>query len=179
MPQPTTLADDLLNAIRIFPDFPQPGIQFKDFTPVFAQPQLVHRIAEHISAAFGGQFDRVLAVEARGFILGTTLAAVADRPLALARKEGKLPGPVFRTEYRLAYGTATLELQQDTLTPGERVLVVDDVLASGGTLAAAAALIAESRAQVAGFGVVTTIDRLGGTARLAPARVFSVIPEQA
>ncbi|GAA2671980.1 adenine phosphoribosyltransferase [Streptomyces lunalinharesii] len=179
MQQPTTVADELRSALRTFPDFPKPGINFQDFTPVFAQPRLLRRIAESLAAAYDGEFDRVLAVEARGFVLGTTVAAVADRPLALARKKGKLPGPVFSAAYDLAYGTDTLELQQDAFAPGERVLVVDDVLASGGTLAAAAGLVAECRAQLVGFSVVMSLAGLDGAARLAPARVFSLLPDHA
>jgi adenine phosphoribosyltransferase len=167
------LADDLKDGIRVFPDFPQPGILFQDLVPVFERPALVRRLAEAFAATC--RFDRVLAVEARGFILGTAVAAAGDRPLALARKKGKLPGPVHRVDYALEYGTATLETQRDAFAAGDRVLVVDDVLATGGTLAAAGELVAHAGAEVAGYAVAVTIDGLGGPDRLAPASVFSIL----
>lgn len=175
MPETTALTDAIEASIRLFPDFPKPGVQFQDLTPVFGQPSLVRGVAEAFTGTFLGRFDRVLAVEARGFILGTAVAILSDRPLALARKANKLPGPVHRAEYALEYGTATLELQKDTLAPGERVLVVDDVLATGGTFAAARELILGSGAAVAGYAVVTAIPGLGGEARLAPEQVFSLM----
>ncbi|WP_275461167.1 adenine phosphoribosyltransferase [Streptomyces noursei] len=161
--------------IRVVPDFPEPGIQFQDLTPVFGDPELVRRLAATFTAAFSGAFDRVLAIEARGFVLGTAVAAAADRPLVLARKKGKLPGPVHRADYALEYGTATLEIQRDALAPGDRVLVVDDVLATGGTFAAAGALVADGGATVAGYAVAASIAGLDGAARLAPDRVFSLL----
>ncbi|MFH8570337.1 adenine phosphoribosyltransferase [Streptomyces sp. NPDC017993] len=161
--------------IRVFPDFPQPGIQFQDLTPVFGDPALVRRLATAFTEVFAGAFDRVLAIEARGFILGTAVAAAADRPLILARKKGKLPGPVHRAEYELEYGTATLEIQRDALAPGARVLVVDDVLATGGTFAAAGALVTGGGGDIAGYAVAASIGGLDGAARLAPARVFSLL----
>jgi adenine phosphoribosyltransferase len=117
----------------------------------------------------------VLAVEARGFIVGTTTADVSGRPLTLARKRGKLPGPVRAAHYALEYGQATLEIQDDAFAPGERVLVVDDVLATGGTLAVAGELVRGGGATVAGYAVVLQLAELGGAARLAPAPVFSLL----
>lgn len=169
------LADELSAAVRVFPDFPRPGIQFQDLAPVFARPDLVTRLAEAFTTEYAGEFERVVAVEARGFVLGTAVAAVGQRPLALARKKGKLPGPVHRVDYALEYGTATLEIQQDALLAGNRVLVVDDVLATGGTLAAVGALVAACGARVAGYAVAMVIDGLGGEPLLAPIPVFSVL----
>jgi adenine phosphoribosyltransferase len=168
-PVTTDLAADLAAASRVFPDFPRPGIQFRDLHPVFADPRLVRRIAEAFAAEFAGRYDRVLAVEARGFLLGTALALLADRPLVLARKAGKLPGPVHRADYALEYGTATLEIQRDAVATAERVLVVDDILATGGTLAAAGRLVAAAGGEVAGYAVIARIDGVPLLADLAPA----------
>ncbi|MFH8492035.1 adenine phosphoribosyltransferase [Streptomyces longisporoflavus] len=176
MPHTVDVADALREAIRVVPDFPQPGVRFQDLAPVFARPDLVRRLAEAFDETFHGTYERIMAVEARGFVLGTALSALADRPLVLARKKGKLPGPVHRAEYVLEYGTATLEMQRDAVRPGDRLLVVDDVLATGGTLAAAAELVAAGGAHVAGFAVASTIAGLGGTESLAPAKVYSVLP---
>ena len=169
------LAADLQAGIKVFPDFPRPGIRFQDLTPVFGDPALVRRLAEAFTACFSGAFDRVMAVEARGFVLGTALAAAADRPLVLARKAGKLPGPVDRVEYELEYGKATLEAQLGAVGAGDRVLVVDDLLATGGTLAAAGELVTRAGGEVAGYAVAVTLEGLGGAARLAPARICSIL----
>jgi adenine phosphoribosyltransferase len=177
-PDTTRLDAELSTAIRVFPDFPTEGVQFQDLTPVFADPDLLRRLADAVAAAFDGGFDRVLAVEARGFVLGTAVAARSGRPLVLARKPGKLPGPVHRAEYALEYGASALELQRDALRPADRVLVVDDVLATGGTLAAAGALVAASGAEVVGYAVVSVVAGLGGLDRLGPTRVFAVLPGQ-
>ncbi|MCZ0975769.1 adenine phosphoribosyltransferase [Streptomyces albulus] len=160
--------------IRVVPDFPEPGIQFQDLTPVFGDPELVRRLAATFTAAFSGAFDRVLAIEARGFVLGTAVAAAADRPSSSpGRRASSRPGAPRRL--RLEYGTATLEIQRDALAPGDRVLVVDDVLATGGTFAAAGALVADGGATVAGYAVAASIAGLDGAARLAPDRVFSLL----
>jgi adenine phosphoribosyltransferase len=161
--------------VRGYPDFPSPGILFQDLCPVFAEPQLRRSIGSAIAERFRGGFDRVLAVEARGFVVGALVADASDRPLVLARKKGKLPGTLLSAAYALEYGTAVLELQHDAFGAGERVLVVDDVLATGGTLAAAASLVTEAGATVAGFGVVLELAALGGVARLSPTPVFSVL----
>ncbi|SFT93789.1 adenine phosphoribosyltransferase [Actinopolyspora lacussalsi subsp. righensis] len=169
------LKKELEEQIRVFPDFPKQGILFQDLTPVFQNPETVNRLAESFISAFDGKFDRVLAVEARGFILGTAVSAVGGRPLALARKKGKLPGEVHRADYSLEYGTATLEVQQGTLKQGDQVLVVDDLLATGGTLSAAGELVVTGGAKVAGYAVAATIEGLDGAERLSPTPVFSVV----
>lgn len=165
----------IAKTLRMFPDFPSPGVAFQDLCPVLAQPVLVHRLAEAMISRAGDAFDRVVAVEARGFVLGAVVAQLSERPLILARKRGKLPGPVHTVEYALEYGTASLQIQEDALEVGDCVLVVDDVLATGGTLAAAGELVARAGASVGGFAVALRIAGLGGTERLAPRRVFSVL----
>ncbi|GAA4629842.1 adenine phosphoribosyltransferase [Actinoallomurus vinaceus] len=165
----------LSDHLRVVPDFPSAGILFQDLCGVLAVPSLVHDIAEAMVAGFRHEFDRVVAVEARGFVLGTAVAQIAGRPLVLARKKGKLPGPVHSVEYGLEYGTAVLEMQQEALRAGERALVVDDVLATGGTLEATAELIRHDGADVTGHAVVLDIGALEGVRRLAPDRVLSIL----
>lgn len=169
------LADMIRDTVRVVPDFPQPGITFLDLCPVFARPALLTALAGAMTDAFAGAFDRVLAIEARGFILGTAVACHADRPLVLVRKSGKLPGPVESVRYDLEYGSAELQIQRDVLRPGERVLVVDDVLATGGTMAAVGELIHRSGATVTGYTVAVAISGLGGVDRLGSSQVFSVL----
>lgn len=175
LPQTEQLTAAIAESLRVFPDFPSPGIRFQDLTPVFGQPALVRQIARAFWEAYEGEFERVLAVEARGFVLGAAVSEATDRPLVLARKKGKLPGPVHRVEYMLEYGTAVLEVQRDAISPGDRVLLIDDVLATGGTLAAAAELVTRSAGYVAGAAVVLTIDGLRGADNLAPIPVYSLL----
>lgn len=165
---------DVLAAVRAVPDFPSQGIVFQDLCPVLAEPELLGRIADALLERFAGGFDAVLAVEARGFVFGAALAAAGATPLVLVRKPGKLPGPVFRVSYALEYGRAELQLQRDAFVPGTRLLVVDDVLATGGTLAAAGELVTTAHGSVTAYAVIITIPGLGGAARLAPAEVFSL-----
>ncbi|MBB4763055.1 adenine phosphoribosyltransferase [Amorphoplanes digitatis] len=166
---------DLKSAVRVYPDFPTPGIAFQDLAPLYGTPGLLGRLGEALARSFPQGYEVVLAVEARGFVIGTAVAMAAGRPLVLARKQGKLPGPLHRTEYALEYGSAVLTIQHAAVPPGAKVLVVDDVLATGGTLAAAARLVEEAGAAVSGFGVVLDIEALGARARLAPVPVVSLL----
>lgn len=168
------VARDVLAAVRTIPDFPRQGIVFQDLCPALAAPGLLGRITNTLLARFTGRFDAVLAVEARGFVFGAALASAGAAPLVLARKPGKLPGPVSRASYALEYGEAELQLQRDAFAPGARLLVVDDVLATGGTLAAAGRLVTSAAGRIAGYAVIMTIAGLGGAERLAPAEVFSL-----
>ncbi|MEU0868862.1 adenine phosphoribosyltransferase [Nocardia brasiliensis] len=160
------LRADVADLIRAYPDFPSPGVLFQDLCPVIATPTMTTRIARAAIRHFAGAFDIVLAVEARGFVFGAVLAQESGSPLVLARKSGKLPGRVYRVGYDLEYGRAALELQCDVLPPSARVLLVDDVLATGGTLSAAAELVELAHGTVAGYAVVATLTELGGPARL-------------
>lgn len=169
---------DLVRArLRDVPDFPKPGILFKDITPVLAD-------AAAFDAALGalGAYARsrdvasVLGVEARGFILGAALASRLGVGFVPARKPGKLPAAVDRVTYALEYGSDSLEMHVGSFTPGERVLVVDDVIATGGTAAAAVELALRQGAVVAGVAVLIELASLGGRARLpAGTEVFAAL----
>ncbi|MFH8802902.1 S-methyl-5-thioribose-1-phosphate isomerase [Streptomyces sp. NPDC017936] len=163
----TPLSARIERLLLAFPDHPRPGIVFRDLAGVYSQPGLLAELADHVTRHFDGGFDRVLAVEARGFLLGAALSVRANVPLTLARKPGKLPGPVHGAEYELEYGTDRLEIQEGAIASGERVLCVDDLLATGGTLSAAAALVEAGGAQVAGLAVAVALAGLGGSERLS------------
>ncbi|SCK10799.1 S-methyl-5-thioribose-1-phosphate isomerase [Streptomyces sp. WMMB 322] len=156
--------------IEEFPDHPAPGVLFRDLSALYAEPGVLAALADRLAERYFGEYDRVLAVESRGFVLGAALAARTATPLTLARKPGKLPGEVLSAAYALEYGDDRLELRRDAFRPGERVLCVDDVLATGGTLGAAARLVEECGAKVAGMAVVADL-ALGGGERLSPYRV--------
>ena len=169
------LADTFTSRLRVFRDFPTAGIAFQDLAPLYATPGLLGRLGETMAGAFPTGFDLVLGVEARGFVIGTAVAVASGRPLLLARKAGKLPGELHAARYALEYGTAELTIQRGDCQPGQRVLVVDDVLATGGTLAAAAELVSQAEADVVGFGVVLELAALGGREKLAPTPLVSLI----
>ncbi|GAA0467786.1 adenine phosphoribosyltransferase [Paractinoplanes deccanensis] len=166
---------DTIPPVRVFPDFPEPGVAFQDLAPLYAEPGLLARLGDALVEPFAGAFDTVLALEARGFVIGTAVAAASRSPLVLARKAGKLPGALHRSKYALEYGSAELTVQHGALPPGARVLLVDDVLATGGTMAAAAELARQSGATVAGCGVILELVTLGGRKRLAPNPVTSLL----
>ncbi|MDT0382149.1 S-methyl-5-thioribose-1-phosphate isomerase [Streptomyces sp. DSM 42041] len=152
--------------VKEFPDYPKASIRYQDLSPLYADPGLLADASEHACNHFSGRFDRVVAVEARGFALGAVMAARAGVPLTLVRKPGKLPGEVQSVSYALEYGEDRLEVQQGAIAPGERVVCVDDVLATGGTLRATAELVEASQAKVAGAVVLVTLSGLLGAAQL-------------
>lgn len=147
--------------IRSVPDYPQPGIVFRDITPLLADAEALRVTTEAIIEPFAGQFDVIAGVEARGFILASAAAIAAEVGLIPIRKAGKLPRPAASVDYALEYGTATIEMHDD-LPAGSRVLLIDDVLATGGTLAAGRQLIERLGSHVAGISVLFEIDGLGG-----------------
>ncbi len=157
--------------IRDVADFPRPGITFRDITPVFGQIGLPLRIASWMAAAFaadagGERIDAVACVEARGFMLGPLVARELGVGLIPVRKPNKLPRATLRQDYDLEYGTDALEMHADACGPGQRVLLVDDVLATGGTAAAACRLIQRAGAGVAGAAFLIELDGLDGAQRL-------------
>ena len=152
--------------IRDVSDYPQPGVLFKDITPLLAEPKAFGAIVDALADAFG-PVDKVAGIEARGFILAAPVAYQTGSGFVPVRKKGKLPSATFAQEYQLEYGTATLEVHQDAFEPGERVLIVDDVLATGGTACATATLVRRAGAEVAGIAVLMELSFLNGRAALS------------
>ncbi|ANJ28285.1 adenine phosphoribosyltransferase [Agromyces aureus] len=152
--------------LATIPDFPEPGILFRDLTPVFADGPAFHALSEALTEPFAGGFDVLAGVEARGFLLAGAASVLSGAAVLPVRKAGKLPRKVLREEYALEYGTAALEVHEGELPPGTRVLIVDDVLATGGTVAAAARLVERAGWQVAGISVAIELVDLGGRAAL-------------
>jgi adenine phosphoribosyltransferase len=160
--------------IRDVPDFPEPGVVFRDITPVLADGEAFTAVSVAL-AALVGDADLVVGVEARGFLLGAAAALTAGTGIVPVRKAGKLPRVAASRSYDLEYGTATLELPADTIAPGTRVLVVDDVLATGGTALAACDLVAAVGAEVVGFAAMIELVALGGRARLGDVPVHALL----
>ena len=169
-------AADLIGSLtRSIPDFPEAGILFRDLTPVFADGPALHAVTQALVEPYRGQIDAVAGVEARGFLLSATAAYELGLGTLLIRKPGKLPGTVLSRSYDLEYGSATLEVQPADLPAGSRVLLVDDVLATGGTLAAAASLIEEAGWIVAGISVVMELEGLGGRDKLPGRNIHTIV----
>jgi adenine phosphoribosyltransferase len=167
---------DLKAFIRDIPDFPEPGILFRDITPLLRSPQAFSHVIERLSDGVPREeFDTIVAIESRGFLFGAPLAYQLGKPIVPVRKPGKLPAETYSTDYTLEYGENTLEMHQDGVHAGERVLVVDDLLATGGTLAAAANLVEMSGGVVGAMGVVVELTGLSGRNSLGAYDVFSLV----
>ncbi|MHA6794899.1 adenine phosphoribosyltransferase [Pseudonocardia bannensis] len=160
--------------VRDVPDYPEAGVMFRDITPVLADAEAFTTVSTEL-AALVGEADLIVGVEARGFLLGAAVALVAGTGVVPVRKAGKLPAVAASRSYELEYGTATLELPADTVAAGARVFVVDDVLATGGTAAAACALLTDTGAQVTGFGTLIELTALGGRDRLVDIPVHALL----
>lgn len=155
--------DKIKSVIRDVPDFPKPGILFKDITPVLANTQLVHEIMQDLVRDFRPQqFDAIVGIESRGFIFGSLLAYELKLPFIPIRKAGKLPFKTIAESYDLEYGQATIEIHEDAIKPGSRVLVHDDLLATGGTAAAAARLVNKLGAKTEAFSFLINLSFLKG-----------------
>ena len=166
----------LRSSIRDVPDFPKVGIVFKDITTLLREPVLLRRSLDLMTVMCGDlPVDKVVAIESRGFILGGALADRLGAGFVPVRKPGKLPWKTIREAYALEYGEAVLELHDDAFQPGERVLVVDDVLATGGTAEAAGRLVERQQAQLIGYAFVVDLSFLGGSARLGAANVHALL----
>ena len=152
--------------LRDVPDFPKPGILFKDITPLLADGAAMARVTRFVAGEWGGRVDVVAGIESRGFIFGAALAHELECGFVPVRKAGKLPADTISLGYELEYGTATIEVHADALVPGQRVLVVDDVLATGGTAEAACRLVEHAGGVVTAFFVVIELDGLGGRERM-------------
>lgn len=167
---------DVEAAVRSIPDFPKPGILFRDITTVLQDGPLFQRVCAHLAALVrDARCDGVAGIESRGFVFAAPVAASLGLPLALIRKPGKLPWRVRRESYALEYGTDAIEMHEDAVHPGERVALVDDLLATGGTAEAAVRLIRALGADVALCAFLVELKDLGGRARLAPIRVEALV----
>jgi adenine phosphoribosyltransferase len=166
----------LKKAIRDVPDFPKPGILFKDITPVLADPRLL-RVAVDLLADrhLRGRIDKVAVIESRGFTLGTAVAYKLNAGLALVRKKGKLPYRTIEASYDLEYGSATLQMHVDAIQPGERVLLLDDLLATGGTAAATVGMIEKLGGQIVEIEFLVELAFLNGREKLKNHPVFAPI----
>ncbi len=167
---------DLKSYIRDIPDFPKPGILFRDITPLLALPDVfraaIRRFADHYN---GRKIDAIVAAEARGFIFAAPLALELNTGFVPIRKPGKLPFDTHAFHYELEYGTDTLEMHRDGVTAGQNVLVVDDLLATGGTVEACCKLLEQTGARIAGCAFLIELTGLEGAKKIEPHEVFSLI----
>jgi adenine phosphoribosyltransferase len=168
------LASLILTHIRDVPDYPKPGILFKDITPLLADAAAFRAVIDGLAGTFGS-VDKVVGIEARGFILAAPVACRLGAGFVPVRKKGKLPSATHTEEYDLEYGSAVLEVHQDAFAPGDRVLVVDDVLATGGTAAATARLVTRGGAKVAGLAFLMELSFLSGRDKLPDLEARSLI----
>ncbi|WP_236718240.1 adenine phosphoribosyltransferase [Actinoplanes sp. TFC3] len=172
----TDIAELVASRTVDVPDFPRPGIMFKDLSPLFADGQVFRQVIDAIIAHHGeDSFDVVAGIEARGFIMASAIAYATGKGTVPIRKAGKLPRKVYSASYALEYGEATLEVHQDAFPTGQRVLLVDDVLATGGTAGAALNLVEQAGGAVAGFTVLLELGFLGGRERLKPCTVNALL----
>jgi adenine phosphoribosyltransferase len=162
--------------IRDIPDFPKPGIIFKDITPLLVEGKAFHQAIDLIAAHYQGhKIDQVVCVEARGFILGAPLAYALGAGLVPVRKPGKLPYETIQTTYELEYGTDTLEIHADAIPSGCRVLIADDLLATGGTVAAVVKLVEQLKGKIVGISFLIELEFLKGRDKLKGYDVFSLL----
>jgi adenine phosphoribosyltransferase len=169
----TDIAELIKSRVRDIADYPQAGVMFKDITPLLADPVALAAVVSALAS--GHDVDKVAGIEARGFILAAPVALQLGAGFVPVRKQGKLPGPTYAQSYDLEYGSATIEVHQDAFAPGERVLIVDDVLATGGTGSATAELVRKAGAEVAGIAVIMELSFLNGRSRLPDAAIRSLL----
>ena len=160
--------------VRDVPDYPQPGVLFKDITPLLGDSDAFGDVIEALAASYG-PVDKVVGIEARGFILAAPVAYEIRAGFVPVRKQGKLPSAAFAQEYDLEYGSAVLEVHQDAFGPGDRVLIVDDVLATGGTARATASLVTRTGAEVVGVAVLMELSFLKGRENIPGIDVRSLL----
>ena len=164
--------------IRVIPDFPKEGIAFKDITPLLASPDTFHALINSFADRYAGQsVDQVVGIEARGFILAAALAYKLNAGVTLVRKPGKLPAEILKAAYELEYGLDELEIHRDAVAPGARVVLVDDVLATGGTIGAALDLLQRLQCKVVEVAVLIELCALKGRERLQNHQIFSLIQD--
>ena len=176
MTRPVDLTQLIIDRIRDVPDYPKPGVTFKDITPLLADHTAFAAVVDAIVAHYGrGAIDKVAGVEARGFILAAPVAYHFGAGFVPVRKKGKLPASTYAESYDLEYGSETIEVHQDAFTPGERVLIVDDVLATGGTARATAELVRRTGAEVTGLSVLMELGFLNGRDKLTDLDVHALV----
>ena len=168
--------DELKSIIRDIPDFPKKGIIFKDITTLLADAASYQRMVDLLSHRYiGKRIDKVVGVEARGFIIGAALAYKLGAGIVLVRKPGKLPSETFKKSYELEYGTDTLEMHTDAINKGERVLIADDLLATGGTMSAVVDMVNSQGAELVECCFMAELEFLNGKNRLPDGKVFSLL----
>jgi len=168
--------DDLKNIIRDVPDFPKKGIVFKDITTLLSDGRSFHRMVDLIAHRYVGRhIDQIVGVEARGFVLGSALAYKLGAGITLVRKPGKLPYKTRKVNYALEYGTDSLEIHEDAFKPGDRVIIADDLLATGGTVAAVVKLVEGLGAEIVECAFMTELEFLHGREKLPDGKVFSLL----
>lgn len=168
--------EDLKNIIRDIPDFPKKGIIFKDITTLLADAQSYQRMVDLLAHRYIGQkIDKVVGVEARGFIIGAALAYKLGAGVVLVRKPGKLPAKTFKKSYELEYGTDTLEIHTDAIKKGEKILIADDLLATGGTMAAVVDMVASMGGDLVECCFMVELEFLHGSNKLPHDKVFSLL----
>lgn len=169
------LGELITTHLREIPDFPEPGVLFRDITPLLADGEAFRDLIDKLAEHYRGQIDAIAGLESRGFILAAPLATALGVGMITVRKAGKLPGPLIGVDYALEYGQARMELRPDSVKPGSRVLIIDDVLATGGTAAAAVELIHRCDAEVAAVAVLLELSELHGRDKLPGIKVESAV----
>jgi adenine phosphoribosyltransferase len=168
--------DELKRIIRDIPDFPKKGIIFKDITTLLSDARSFHRMVDLLAHRYvGARIDQIVGIEARGFILGAALAYKLGTGITLVRKPGKLPYKTSSVSYELEYGTDKLEMHEDALKKGDRVIIADDLLATGGTMAAVVALVEKYGAEVHECAFMAELEFLGGRGKLPDGKVYSLL----
>ena len=168
--------DKIKNAIRNIPDFPKPGIQFKDITTLLQDHVAFSESIDIFCDKFGNnEIDLIVGIESRGFIFGAPVALRLGCPFAIARKAGKLPAKTVSAEYELEYGTDSVEIHKDAIKKGDRVLIMDDLIATGGTASAVGELVTKCQGDITGFAFLISLAELKGSDKLKPHPVFAII----
>lgn len=168
--------EDLKSRIRNVPDFPIKGVVFRDITTLLEDPEAFRLVMDHLYERYKDEgLNKIVGIESRGFVFGGALADRLGCGLVLARKPGKLPSDFVEESYQLEYGKATLQIHTDSISPGNRVLIIDDLLATGGTLAACAKLVERMKGEIVEIAVIIELSFLGGRDKLNDYRIHSVV----
>ncbi len=168
--------EELKKYIRDVPDFPKPGILFKDITPILQNGEIFKQVVDQLAERYRSQpIDRIVGIESRGFIFGAPLAYALKKGFALVRKSGKLPWKTVRWDYELEYGTDTIEMHADAVQSGEKVLIIDDLLATGGTALATSQLVEKMGGKIIECAFVVELEFLNGRKKLENKEVFSLL----